>query len=154
MKLGNLLPRKSFITVVGVVALSLGTVGIPATWGMDMFGVLRISTPLLASGVAGVHFGGDAAALRPAIQAEAGVGGGKLALGIDSLGIGKMGLGLKAAFLRTWLEPLGDIAADQSFIGLEGEWGYRRMVLSGGGYGRIGDGEDDWLLSVGAGILF
>lgn len=154
MKLRNLLSHMSLMTVACVVALSLGPVGIPAARGMDTFGVLRISTPLLASGLAGVHFGGDAAALRPAIQAEAGVGGGKLALGIDSLGTGKMGIGLKAAFLRTWLEPLGDIAADQSFIGLEGEWGFRRMVLSGGGYGRIGDGEDDWLLSVGAGILF
>lgn len=154
MKLGHSLPRMSFMTLAYVVALFIGAVGVPATQAMDTFGVLRISTPLLASGAAGVHFGGESAALRPAIQAEAGVGGGKLALGIDSLGTGKMGLGLKAAILRTWLEPIGGIAEDQSFIGLEGEWGYRRLVLSGGGYGRIGDGEDDWLLSVGAGILF
>jgi hypothetical protein len=118
----------------------------------DSFVLLRVSTPLVASGSAGLRFGEAKDGLQTAIQAEGGIGGGKLALGFDSTGQGGFGYGVKAAYLRTWFEPIG-VDDSQDFIGLEGEISIKRLVLNLGGYGRVGDGEDDWMVSAGLGFI-
>lgn len=114
--------------------------------------VLRVSTPLVFSAAAGLKFG-EGEGYHPVIQGEAGIGGGKVAVGLESSGNGRMGLALKAAFLRTWIEPV-EVDEDQSFLGLEGELAIQRMVLNLGGYRRVSDGDDDWLLSAGLGFHF
>lgn len=126
-----------------------------ATFSRAMDSVLlgRLSTPLVASAAWSLRFGDKEDGLRPVLQAEAGVGGGKLALGFDSTGDGTFGLGLKAAYLTTWFEPI-EVDEDQDFLGLEGELSIKRLVLNLGGYKRIGDGEDDWLTSAGIGFIF
>jgi hypothetical protein len=114
--------------------------------------VLRVSTPLVFSAAAGLKFG-EGEGFHPVIQGEAGAGGGKIAVGLDSSGDGRFGLALKAAFLRTWIEPV-EVDEDQSFLGLEGELSIQRMVLNLGGYRRVSDGDDDWLMSAGLGFRF
>ncbi len=135
------------------VFLTVLCVLVAATSGaaFDGFLQLRVSTPLLASGVAGLRFGEADRGFRPALQVEAGIGGGKVAVGLDSTGQDQIGFALKAAFLRTWLAPL-QVEDDQSFLGLEGEMGIHRLIVSLGGYGRVSDGEDDWLVSAGIGF--
>jgi hypothetical protein len=137
------------IAGVGVVLLLLTGVCVSAA---ETFMVLRVSTPLVASGSAGIRFGDPRDGLQTAIQAEAGVGGGKLALGFDGTGQGGFGYGIKAAFLRTWFEPI-DVDEDQNFIGIEGEISIKRLILNLGGYGRVGDGDDDWMVSAGVGFI-
>lgn len=114
--------------------------------------VMRVSTPLIFSAAAGLQFG-EGEGYHPVIQAEAGIGGGKIAIGLDSSEPGYFGPAIKAAFLRTWFEPV-DVDEDQSFLGLEGEIDIQRMVLNLGGYRRVGDGDDDWLVSAGIGFKF
>lgn len=114
---------------------------------------LRVSTPLIASAAAGLRFGDAKETWAPTIAGEAGIGGGKIAVGLDSLGEGKLGYGLKAAFLRSWIEP-ATIDEDQSFLGLEGELSIQRMVLNLGGYRRISSGDDNWAVSGGIGFIF
>ncbi len=123
----------------------------PAARAVDDFLVLRVSTPFIFSASAGLRFGGETYA--PTLQGEVGVGGGKIAVGLDGTGHNKVGLGLKAAFLRTWIEPV-DVEKDQSFLGVEGELSIYRLVANLGGYRRVGDGEDDWLLAAGLGFYF
>lgn len=125
----------------------------PRIFAADGFVGLRLSSPLIASGTAGVKFGEADGRMRPVIQAEAGVGGGKLAVGLDGTGHGHFGLGVKAAMLRTWLEPI-DIDEDQTFLGVELEASIQRLLLSLGGYRRISDGDDDWIASTGIGFIF
>ena len=119
----------------------------------DGFYVLRVSTPLIASAAAGLRFGGDKESLRPTIQAEAGFGGGKVAVGLDNTGEKATGFGLKAAYLHTWLEPV-EVDDDQDFIGLEGEMSIRRFIINLGGYARVAEGDDDFLLAAGLGFVF
>ncbi len=125
----------------------------PRLFAADGFVGLRLSSPLIASGTAGVKFGEADGGMRPVIQAEAGVGGGKLAVGLDGTGQGSFGLGIKAAMLRTWFEPI-DVDEDQTFLGVELEASIQRLLLSLGGYRRISDGDDDWIASTGIGFLF
>jgi hypothetical protein len=119
---------------------------------MDSQLVLRASVPLMVSGAAALRFG-DYNDLKLALQAEAGVGGGKIAFGYDSTGDGAIGYGLKAAFMRTWLEPV-EVDEDQSFLGLEAELSLNRLLFNLGGYHRVGDGDDDWIVSAGVGFIF
>ncbi|HMO04178.1 MAG TPA: hypothetical protein PKC67_01865 [Kiritimatiellia bacterium] len=133
--------------------LLLALLTAPAVFAADGFFGLRLSSPLIASGTAGVKFGDDDGGLRPTIQAEAGVGGGKLAVGLDGTGHGKVGFGVKAAMLRTWIEPI-DVDDNQTFLGVELEASIKRLLLSTGGYRRVGDGDDDWLGTAGVGFLF
>jgi hypothetical protein len=125
----------------------------PFSYAADSFLVGRLSTPLLASASWGVRFGDKTGNLRPSMQAEAGIGGGKLALGFDSTGDAGFGFGLKASFLRTWMEPI-DVDEDQDFLGVEGEFSIKRLILNVGGYRRVGNGADDWLTSAGVGFIF
>lgn len=118
---------------------------------MDPSLVLRVSTPLIFSLEGNLRFG-EGEGYHPLISGEAGIGGGKVAAGLASAG-DTFGLALKAAFLQTWGEPV-DVDEDQSFLGLEGEWSIKRMVLSVGGYRRVSSGDDDWLGSAGIGFIF
>jgi hypothetical protein len=115
--------------------------------------ILRVSTPLIASGSAGLRLGGRDDGLQPVAQVEAGVGGGKVAVGLDSLGRKNLGYGIKAALLRTWFEPI-EVDEDQTFLGLEGELSVKQLVFNLGGYRRVSDGDDEWLVSAGIGFLF
>jgi hypothetical protein len=128
--------------------------GVQVAYGVELFTTLRVSTPLLVSGSAGVRLG-DAAEgiMRPTVQVEAGAGGGRLAIGLDNTGEAGLGYALKGAVLRTWFEPI-DADEDQSFLGLEAELSIQRMILSIGGYRRISSGDDNWLGSMGIGFLF
>jgi len=134
------------------VLLMIGLLAGPTVYAVESFVVLRVSTPLIASASAGLRFGATDR-FSPTIQAEAGIGGGKIAVGLDNTGRGRFGYALKAACLRTWIEPL-EVEDDQTFLGLEGEISIARLVLNLGGYRRVGEGDDDWLLSAGIGFLF
>lgn len=128
--------------------------GVHAAQAAELLTTLRVSTPLLISGAAGIRLGDPAEGImRPTIQVEAGVGGGRLAIGLDNTGDAGFGYALKAALLRTWLEPI-DVDEDQSFMGLEAELSIQRLLLSVGGYRRISSGDDNWLGSMGIGFLF
>jgi hypothetical protein len=141
--------KLSKIAWMGLACLLLTGVSVTAA---ETFMVLRASTPLVASGSVGIRFGDPKDGLQTAIQAEGGVGGGKLALGFDGTGQGGFGYGIKAAYLRTWFEPIS-VDEDQDFIGLETEISIKRLILNLGGYGRVGDGDDDWLVSAGVGFI-
>ncbi len=131
-------------------ALLLAT---PSTQAADTYMVLRVSTPLIASGAMAVRLGEFSSQLRPALQAEAGVGGGRLAIGYDNVGTKRVGYGLKAALLHTWLEPL-EVDRDQTFLGLEAELSVGRLLLNVGGFRRVSAGDDDWIASAGLGFIF
>ncbi len=124
-----------------------------AAQAADPFLVMRASTPLIVSGAAGLRFSQPTGHLRPAIQAEAGIGGGKLAFGWDNTGEARMGYALKAAFLQTWIAPI-EVDTAQSFVGLEVEYSIRKLLLNLGGYRRVSSGDDDWLAAAGLGFLF
>lgn len=139
--------------------LLIGVVMILATFvtfevqAADGFAVLRVSTPLIASGSYIVRLGDSGGSLRPAMQAEAGIGGGRLAVGLDNTGEKTIGYGVKAAILRTWFEPI-DVERDQTFLGVDIELSVKRLILNAGGYRRISDGDDDWIVSAGLGFVF
>ena len=78
----------------------------------DVVKGLNLSSPLLFSGTFGYRMGTvEDPSLRPMIEIEAGVGGGKILLGFDGMGDG-FGVGVKAAYLTTWFEPI-NLDADQ-----------------------------------------
>lgn len=135
------------------IAIASLVITTASTKAVEPMLTLRVSTPLIASVAGGLRFGDGGEELAPAIEAEAGIGGGKFAVGMNSLGNGKTGYGIKAAFLRSWIEP-ANIDEDQSFLGVEGELSIQRLVLNLGGYRRITSGDDDWLVSAGLGFLF
>ncbi len=138
--------------VVMILALAV-CCGVPAAKAVDGFLVLRASTPLIVSGAAGLRLGQPAGHHRPTVQAEAGIGGGKLSFGWDNTGEGRTGHALKIAFLQTWIEPV-DLDEDQSFVGLEVEFSVRKLLLNLGGYRRVSSGDDDWVASAGLGFIF
>jgi hypothetical protein len=120
----------------------------------ETFTGLTLSQPLLLSGNAGVRFGDPmGAGMKPVLEGEAGVGGGRLMLGLESFGQG-FGGGIKASMLRTWLEPIGGLDTDQTYLGVELQGGYSQLILGLGGY-RLIDGDDsDWTGTVSLGFRF
>lgn len=131
----------------------LATLGVTGVAFAEGSYLLRVSTPLLVSGGGILRFGPADGAYHPGLSAEIGVGGGKVAVGMDNHGGGTLGFGFRGALVHTWLEPL-DVDEDQTFLGIELEMSAKRLLFSAGGYHRISDGEDDWLGSIGIGILF
>ena len=119
---------------------------------LDSFLGLRVSAPMVVSGSVGLRLGDEGAAgYHPALELEAGLGGGRILLGLDSLGPG-FGAGIKGAFLRTWGASAG-VDEDQSYIGAVIEAGIDRFFAELGGYAQVaGDGNDDWLASFGVGF--
>lgn len=138
------------VFTVMVLALLMATQSIQAG---DTYTVLRLSKPLIASGAFTFRLGESSPQLRPALQAEAGVGGGRLAIGYDNVGLRRIGYGFKVALLHTWLEPL-EVDRDQTFLGLEAEFSARRLLISLGGFRRVTDGDDNWVVSAGLGFIF
>ena len=136
------------------VAMCVGLTLSTTTWAVDPFTVLRVSMPLMVSGSAGIRLGDHAeGVMRPAMQVEAGVGGGRIAIGLDNTGEAGIGYGMKAAIMQTWLKPV-EIKRDQTFLGLEGELSIRQLIVSVGGYRLISSGDDNWMASVGLGFFF
>jgi len=85
---------------------------------------------------------------------EPGVDGGLVGIGIGSDSPFILAF-LRAAFLRTWGDP-GEVAANQTFVGLDLRLGVRHVSGGVGWYPRIqgsapGDG-DVWLLNIGIGF--
>lgn len=119
----------------------------------DGFGKLRVSTPLILSGATGYRFGRDHSVARPVVELEAGVGGGKVAVGLDRIGGHDLGYAVRGVLLRTWIEPIG-VDENQSFLGVEGEISIKRLLFHAGGYRRISSGDDNWLAGAGVGVLF
>jgi len=120
----------------------------------EVFYGVNLSSPLLVSGNFGFYLSQEAQmdniALRPVLEAEAGIGGGKLMIGFDSIGDG-FGLGLKGSVLRTWFEPIG---ADRNttYFGVEIQGSLQSVVLSLGGYRRVEGDGDGWLGTISLGL--
>ncbi|MCB1101503.1 MAG: hypothetical protein KDL10_04025 [Kiritimatiellae bacterium] len=129
------------IRIVAVLIALTGPVWAGAYTG------LTLSSPLLLSGTAGYRFGDDLApGFKPIVEAEAGIGGGQLSVGLDSLGTG-LGAAIKASMLRTWFEPI-DLDPDQTYLGLQLLIGYDQLVAGVGGYRRIEGDDDEWLSMI------
>ena len=137
---------------VRIVVVLLLVMSVSA-FGMESFSLLRVSTPLVVSGAAGLRTGHADGTMRPTIQGELGVGGGRILVGLDQTGQGRFGHAIKGSILRTWLEPLS-VDAGQTFLGLEGEVSLGQLLLNAGGYRRVSEGNDGWLLSAGIGFIF
>ena len=104
---------------------------------------------MMVSGSVGLRADGDG--LQPAVALEAGIGGGRVSVGADSLGEG-FGWGFKASLLRTWLEPV-DVPEDQTYLGVDLELGYEVLFASIGGYVQIeGDDDDELIATLAIGI--
>jgi hypothetical protein len=112
---------------------------------------LHLSTPLLLSGSVGLAFGGNETH-QNSIEAEIGIGGGKVLLGRDSFQSG-WGFGLKASLLRTWIAPIS-VDKDQLYFGAELQAGKNSLLGHVGAHRRIEGDDEPWLLSVGVGMRF
>ena len=113
---------------------------------------LNLSVPLMGSGSLGIPLGGGdpAQEVIPMLEIEAGVGGGRLLLGLDGTRKG-MGFGVKAALMRTWFEPI-DIDEDQLYLGAEFQASVQRLVGSVGTYYNIDGNDDDFIVTFGIGL--
>lgn len=135
-----------------LAALSLAIV--PAAAKAEGFFGLKASAPLLVSGSGGFYVGGPVdpgvSELRPVLEAELGLGGGKILAGMDTIGTG-FGYGIKGSLMRTWFEPVG-VDEDNTYLGIELEGSYDRMILALGGYRRIEGDGDGWVASVSIGF--
>jgi hypothetical protein len=140
------LPKKYFLLLAIFMA--------PLCGRSEAFFAVNVSTPLVVSGSAGFYLS-DAVELgsiplRPVLEGEAGIGGGKVLIGFDSIGEG-LGFGLKGSLLRTWFEPVG-ADKDNTYFGLELQGSISSVVLSLGGYTRVEGDGDDWLGTISIGI--
>tara|TARA_R100000027_G_scaffold67699_1_gene67932 strand:- start:12089 stop:12532 length:444 start_codon:yes stop_codon:yes gene_type:complete len=144
---------KSFLRPSLLAVLAFAVIPFTTTRAETFFAI-NVSSPLLVSGSAGVYLGNEIELanmpLRPVLEGEAGIGGGKLLIGFDSIGEG-LGVGLKGSLLRTWFEPIG---ADKNttYMGMELQGGISSIVLSLGGYRRIDGDGDGWLGTISLGI--
>ncbi len=142
------IPRKAL--VLALVLLGPGSLVSNA----ETFLALKVSSPLMVSASGGYYFTGPgepgSPELRPLVEAELGIGGGKILVGMDTLGDG-FGYGLKGGILRTWFEPVG-ADRDNTYFGFELEGGYDRVILALGGYRRIEGDGDGWLGTVSIGF--
>lgn len=112
---------------------------------------LHLSSPLIVSGSWGWTFGGDTGP-RNSLELEAGLGGGKILLGRDSMGPG-LGYGLKASLMRTWFIPV-NVDEDQLYLGVELQIGNGSFLANLGGYRLIEGNDEDWLATFGLGLRF
>ncbi len=112
---------------------------------------VHLSSPLVLSGSYGLTFGGETGP-RNIAELEAGVGGGKILIGRDTMGPG-FGYGLKAALMRTWLFPV-EVDTNQLYLGVELQAGNDVFLGRLGGYRLIEGDDDDWLATLGLGFRF
>lgn len=140
---------RSLALVLFIAALAPFT----AARGETFVGV-NLSSPLILSGNAGLYLSDKVEVgsipLRPVLEGEVGIGGGKVMIGMDSIGDG-LGFGIKASVLRTWFEPIG---ADRNvtYMGVELQGSLSSFVLSLGGYRRVEGDGDGWLGAVSIGL--
>jgi hypothetical protein len=152
------------IAVVGaalVMSAPTAHAGAEFTWG------LRLGTPQLVSGSAGFLIGPLDAPKRPAdappptkmyiprgllVQAEPGVGGGKIGVGYAKGLPNVAAAGIKAFYLRTWGQPLF-VDRNRNYVGIEGD-ATLFMKLSLGVMRSVGDGPRDIAVTGGVGIGF
>ncbi|MEM0965745.1 MAG: hypothetical protein AAGJ81_06330 [Verrucomicrobiota bacterium] len=117
---------------------------------------INISSPLVVSGTAGLYLDSGvevgSQALRTGIEGELGIGGGKILIGMDTIGQG-LGYGIKGSLLRTWFEPIG-ADEDNTYLGLEVQGSIQSLILSLGGYRRVDGDGDGWLGTVSLGFRF
>ena len=129
---------------------------VPAVSKAEGFFGLKASAPLLVSGSGGFYLGGPVdpgvSELRPVIEGELGLGGGKILAGMDTIGTG-FGYGIKGSLMRTWFESIG-VDEDNTYLGIELEGSYDRMIVSLGGYRRVEGDGDSWATSISLGFRF
>jgi len=134
-------------------AIILSAAPLTSARGEVYYGV-NLSSPLIISGNFGVYLSDqvemDQIALRPTLEAEVGIGGGKLMIGFDSIGDG-LGLGIKGSVLQTWFEPIGT-EKNTTYLGVEVQGSLQSIVLSLGGYRRVDGDGDGWLAAISLGI--
>jgi len=119
----------------------------------DFITGLNLSTPLVLSGTIGYRFQPEPTLkMAPMIEAEAGIGGTKILLGLDGMNEG-LGFGIKASLLHTWFEPI-NVKADQQYMGVELQVGNTGFIASLGGYARISGSDDSWITTLSLGIRF
>lgn len=122
---------------------------LPARAEFDRY--LLLSSPqILSVGLAWTMGSPEEEGFRPVLEADVGIGGGRLALGMDSLGDG-FGAGIKAAYIQTWFEPV-DADPNQSYLGLELEAGLDRLFGRLGFLRRVEGDGDGWLTTFGLGF--
>lgn len=127
---------------------------------------LKVSNPMIVSASFGWVFGkvddlGFFSIRRRGIlvEGEAGIGGGKASLGYLDQGIFlyfPLGFDVKASVMRTWGKTW-TVDPYQSYAGIEADFYAFWAKLSVGIFKRISSGgpeDDDWFVSVGAGIGF
>jgi hypothetical protein len=143
---------------VSALAAEGGTI---FTWGV------RLSTPQLLSASGGYLIGRDRAPRRgpddppptkmfiPSgllVQAEPGIGGGKIGVGyvkgLPNLAAG----GVKAFYMRTWLTSVG-AEKNRDYVGVEGDATFF-MKVSLGVMRSVGHGPRDTRVTAGVGIGF
>lgn len=128
----------------------------PAVTKAEGFLGLKASAPLLLSGSGGFYIGSpvnpEISELRPVIEGELGLGGGKILAGMDTIGNG-FGYGIKGSLMRTWFASVG-VDKDTTYLGVELEGSYDLMILGLGGYRRIEGDGDGWTLSLSIGFRF
>jgi hypothetical protein len=147
------------ILVRGVMAMPYGVEA--QSPGVQLFpcAMVRYSTPVKISGVLGVSFNrmighGDYHGFF--VQLEPGFGGGKVNLGYR-LGRTQFmplwNIGLSASILRTWGNPLDDVAPDQTFAGLELSGAVSVLGVNFGVFRHLAgdDEEHDWICTIGVG---
>lgn len=133
-----------------LLALFLSPVFCPAG---DFIKGFNLSSPLLFSGTLGYRFSNqDNPGMGPMLEAEAGIGGGKLLMGFDGMDEG-FGLGIKAAYLTTWFEPI-NVESGNQYLGMEFQAGNTGFIASFGAYGRIEGDDDSFLTTLSIGIRF
>lgn len=119
----------------------------------DFIKGLNLSSPLLFSGTLGYRFDNEGnPGMGPMIEAEAGIGGGKILIGFDGMDDG-FGFGVKASYLTTWFEPI-NIDSDQQYLGMEFQAGNTGFIASFGAYAKIEGDDDSFITTLSIGIRF
>jgi hypothetical protein len=90
------------------------------------------------------------------VQLEPGLGGGKLNVGLGGNYRYTVGAALKMSILHTWLNPMGGIDKNQTYVGGEFEWMFKGVNFSIGLFGHTEgtNPQRDMIISAGLGIGF
>jgi len=129
---------------------------VPAASQAEGFFGVKASAPLLVSASGGFYLGGPVdpgvSELRPVLEGELGLGGGKILAGMDTISTG-FGYGIKGSIMRTWFESIG-VDKDNTYLGIELEGSYDLTILALGIYRRVEGDGDGWAVSASVGFRF
>ncbi|HMP72992.1 MAG TPA: hypothetical protein PKE55_06965 [Kiritimatiellia bacterium] len=133
------------------VILALLSLATPRAHALEPYVSGTISVPLGISAGLGLKIR-PSAPYSPVLEAEAGIGGGRLSLGLDSIR-DSFGVGARASLLKTWFEP---VSADENvtYLGADLLAGYSSFIAHLGGYRRVEGRGDGWQVSAGLGWRF